>query len=65
MREQQWHAQSTPHVDVEALKRAHPIEEVAGSLGIELRRLGRALVVGRCPLHDDRGRPNFHVWPQT
>jgi DNA primase len=50
--------------DVEAIKCAHPIEEVAASRGVELRRVGRALV-GRCPLHEDHGRPNFYVWPET
>ena len=51
-------------VDVEALKSAHPIEDVVAHYGIELRRLGRA-AVGRCPFHPDHGRPNLHVWADT
>src|SRR5262249_11406995 len=47
-----------------ALKQANPIEVIVASYGIELRRQGRALV-GRCPLHADGGRPNFHIWPAT
>lgn len=48
------------HVDTAALKRAHPIADVA-SRYTELRRSGRALV-GRCPLHADGKRPNFYVY---
>lgn len=48
--------------DTAALKSANPIEVVLARYGVELRRSGRALV-GRCPLHDDRGRPNFYVYP--
>ncbi len=51
-------------VDVEALKQAHPIEEVVERYGIQLRRQGRA-AVGRCPFHADGGRPNLHVWADT
>ena len=47
-------------IDVAALKRGHPVVEVVTGYGIELRPVGRALV-GRCPLHDDGGRPNLHV----
>jgi DNA primase len=49
-------------IDTAALKLAHPIEEVVGRYGIELRRQGRALV-GRCPFHADGGRPNLHIFP--
>jgi DNA primase len=49
-------------IDVEALKRAHPIAEVAARYGLAPRRSGRALVT-RCPFHDDRGRPNLHLYP--
>ena len=49
-------------IDTAALKREHPMEIVAARYGVELRRSGRALV-GRCPFHDDRGRPNLHVYP--
>ncbi len=52
------------HVDVEAIKQANPIESVVVRYGIELRRAGRALV-GRCPLHEDHGRPNFYMWGDT
>jgi DNA primase len=52
------------HIDTAALKRAHPIAEVVARYGIELRPSGRALV-GRCPFHLDRGRPNFHVYPTS
>lgn len=51
-------------IDTSALKRAHPIADVVGSYGIELRPIGRSLV-GRCPFHDDRGRPNLTVYPAT
>ena len=49
-------------IDVEALKRDHPIAEVMAAAGIELRSSGRALV-GRCPFHVDGGRPNLYVYP--
>jgi DNA primase len=58
------HTPNRHGVDTEALKLAHPIEEVIARYGIELRRQGQALV-GRCPLHHDRGRPNLHVWPAS
>jgi DNA primase len=58
------HAANRHGVDAQALKIAHPIEEVVASYGIELRPQGQALV-GRCPLHHDRGRPNLHVWPAS
>ncbi len=51
-------------VDVEALKEAHPIQDVVARYGVALRRQGRASV-GRCPFHDDQGRPNFYTWPDT
>jgi DNA primase catalytic core len=49
-------------IDTTVLKRDYPIAEVIAGYGIELRLSGRALV-GRCPFHDDRGRPNLHVYP--
>jgi DNA primase len=52
----------TYRIDTDALKRAHPLEAVAASYGIALRRSGRALV-GRCPLHADGGRPNLYLYP--
>jgi DNA primase len=51
-------------IDVEALKQAHPVQEVLAVYGVELRRQGRA-AVGRCPFHADQGRPNLHVWADT
>ena len=51
-------------IDITALKRAHPIAEVVARYGVELRPSGRTLV-GRCPFHLDRGRPNFHVYPAS
>jgi len=51
-------------IDTAAVKRAHPIADVVARYGIELRPAGRALV-GRCPFHLDRGRPNFHVYPTS
>jgi DNA primase len=47
-------------VDTTAVKRIHPIADVA-SRYTELRRSGRALV-GRCPLHADGKKPNFYVY---
>ncbi|MGE3795877.1 MAG: CHC2 zinc finger domain-containing protein [Dehalococcoidia bacterium] len=49
-------------IDTDRLKRAHLVEEVVARYGVDLRPVGRALV-GRCPLHDDGGRPNLHVYP--
>jgi DNA primase len=43
------------------LKRAHPTASVIAAYGIELRQAGTALV-GRCPFHQGRGRPNLHVY---
>jgi DNA primase len=48
-------------VDTEALRREHPTADLVASYGIELRRIGAALV-GRCPFHEDGGRPNLHVY---
>jgi DNA primase len=58
------HASHRNGVDTEALKLAHPIEDVVARYGVELRRQGRALV-GRCPLHHDQGRPNLFLWPAS
>jgi DNA primase len=55
----EWHG-----YNLERLRRDHPIAEVVAAAGVELRPSGRALV-GRCPLHDDRGRPNLYVRPDT
>ena len=48
------------HEDIRAIKRAHPIEDVISSYGVELRRSGRGYT-GRCPFHPDHGRPNLSV----
>jgi DNA primase len=53
-----------PRVDTDALKQANPIAEVVSRYGIELRPSGRALI-GRCPFHDDQGRPNLSIYPRT
>jgi DNA primase len=58
------YARRGARIDVEALKQAHPIEEVVERYGIQLRRQGRA-AVGRCPFHADGGRPNLHVFGDT
>ena len=51
-------------MDTEALRREHPIAEIVATYGIELRRVGAALV-GRCAFHQDRGRPNLHVYRRS
>jgi DNA primase len=55
-------ADSRVRIDTETLKHAHPIADLVMSYGIELRRVGAALV-GRCPFHQDGGNPNLHVYP--
>lgn len=50
--------------EIEAIRRAHRIAEVVARAGVELRRVGRALV-GRCPLHPDGEQPNLHVYEDT
>lgn len=51
-------------IDTDALKHDHPVEEVVERYGIELRQSGCALI-GRCPFHEDGGRPNLYVYPST
>ena len=51
-------------IDTDALKRVHPVADVVAGYGIALRPQGRALV-GRCPFHEDGGRPNLHVYPDS
>lgn len=46
--------------DIRALKRANPLADVAARCGVELRRSGSSYT-GRCPFHDDQGRPNLSV----
>jgi DNA primase len=55
------HRHGDGRVDTEAIRRQHPISEIVAAYGIELRRAGAAMV-GRCPFHQDRGRPNLHVY---
>ena len=55
---------TTGRYDVEAIKRDHPMADVVVSYGIELQSSGRALI-GRCPFHEDGGRPNLYVYPAT
>jgi DNA primase len=50
--------------DTAALKRDHPVADVIARYGVALRPQGRALV-GRCPFHLDRGRPNLYVYPSS
>jgi DNA primase len=57
-------APTTTVIDVEAVKRAYPMTRVASWYRLGLRPVGRALV-GLCPFHDDRHRPNFHLYPDT
>jgi len=45
-------------IDTEAVRRQHPLSDVVAGYGVQLRRSGSALV-GRCPFHADRGRPNL------
>jgi len=51
-------------INTDSLKRDHPVEEIIERYGIELGSSRRALV-GRCPFHDDGGRPNLYVYPST
>lgn len=57
-------ARPSRRIDTAALKRHHPIATVVARHGIALRPAGRALV-GRCPFHQDRGRPNLHLYSDT
>jgi len=53
-----------PWINTDALKRDYPVEEIIERYGIELGSSGRVLI-GRCPFHDDGGRPNLYVYPST
>ncbi len=48
---------------IEAIKRANPIESIIAAYVDHLRYYGERLV-GRCPFHDDR-QPSFNIWPET
>lgn len=54
----------TRMIDTERLRHDYPIARVITSYGITLRSCGRTLV-GRCPFHQDGGRPNLVVYPET
>src|SRR5579859_1498083 len=56
-------AQRLTPEDLDALKRAHPIERVAAAYDLTLTRVGNHLV-GLCPLHRET-RPSFTVYPQS
>jgi hypothetical protein len=45
-------------IDTERLRLNHPIADLITRYGIELRKSGSTLV-GRCPFHQDGGRPNL------
>ena len=51
-------------IDTERLRHDYPIARIITSYGITLRSCGRTLV-GRCPFHQDHGRPNLVVYPET
>lgn len=51
-------------IDTDRLRQQHPIADVVARYGIQLRRSGSSLV-GRCPFHLDRGRPNLSVYPRS
>lgn len=50
-------------IDVEQVKRAHPIADVIAAQGVALRRTGRRFM-GRCPFHED-DRPSLVVYTDT
>jgi DNA primase len=61
------HSLRTPRpvrIDTERLRVCHPIGELVARYGIELRRAGTSLL-GRCPFHQDGGRPNFAAYPRS
>ncbi len=51
-------------IDTDRLRQQHPIADLVCRYGIQLRRSGSSLI-GRCPFHLDRGRPNLTVYPGT
>ena len=51
-------------IDTERLRHDYPIARIIARYGISLRSYGRTLV-GRCPFHQDGGRPNLVVYPET
>jgi DNA primase len=51
-------------IDTDRLRLNHPIADLITRYGIELRRSGSTFV-GRCPFHQDGGRPNLTVFPRS
>jgi DNA primase len=51
-------------IDTAALKREHSVADVIARYGVELHPSGASLV-GRCPFHDDGGRPNLYVYQHS
>jgi hypothetical protein len=51
-------------VDTEQPRLRHPIADLVGTCGIELRRSGSRFT-RRCPTHADGGRPNLAVFPRS
>ena len=49
--------------DIEAIRAAHPIADVAAAAGVRLRRSGSRLT-GLCPFHEDRD-PSLVIYPET
>jgi DNA primase len=50
--------------DTDEIRRTRPVESVAASYGVALRREGKAFV-GLCPFHADHQTPNFYVYPAS
>ncbi|GMU39441.1 MAG: hypothetical protein AMXMBFR23_03070 [Chloroflexota bacterium] len=50
-------------IDIEQVKRQHPIADVIAAHGVALRPTGRKYM-GRCPFHQD-DRPSLVVYPDT
>ncbi len=57
-------SQAPARIDTDLLRQQHPIVELIGQYGIELRRSGAAFI-GRCPFHADGGRPNLTAYPRS
>lgn len=51
-------------IDTMQIRRDHPIADIVARYGVELYPCGNSFV-GRCPFHDDGGRPNLYVYPET
>jgi DNA primase len=64
MSEHQSRAVPQARIDTDRLRLNHPIADLIARYGIELRKSGSTLV-GRCPFHQDGGRPNLTVFPRS